>query len=125
MHHRVSYFLLDENVPVAVVPWLKELGLSVEIEHVLYIGLGGKPDRDIYEWAQLNRAVVITFDEDFADLRLFPFGHHGVIRLRVWPTTVVETQNALRRLFEAASIEELSCALTIVDPSKIRIKRAE
>src|SRR5437870_4649231 len=41
-------------------------------------------DRSIFEWAQQNHSMVITFDEDFADTRMFPIGSRaGVIRLRV------------------------------------------
>ena len=72
--------------------------------------------------AQDNQAIVITFDEDFADLRTFPVGHAGVIRLRVWPTTIEETQDGLSRLFAEVSVDEIEGALVIVDRTKIRIR---
>lgn len=32
-------------------------------------------------------SIIVTFDEDFADSRVYPAGcHAGVVRLRVWPT---------------------------------------
>jgi hypothetical protein len=47
-------------------------------------------------WAQRDGSIVITFDEDFADARMYPAGtHDGMARLRVWPTTIEET---IRRL---------------------------
>lgn len=117
-------FLLDENVPIAVVAWLNEVRNSFEVFHVLQIGLNGRSDQEIYDWAQSQKAVVITFDEDFADLRAFPLTHHGVIRLRVWPTTVEETKDALQRLFDQTSDEEIRGALIVIDEAKIRIRRA-
>lgn len=68
---------------------------------------------------------VVTFDEDFADARMFPVGSHsGVIRLRVWPTTVEKTQAALARLFLEIHDDELPGSLVIVDEVRIRVRRA-
>lgn len=77
------------------------------------------------DWAKLDAAIVITFDEDFADARMFPVGSHsGVIRLRVWPTTVESTEAALQRVFNEVGDEDLPCSLLIVDEARIRIRRA-
>jgi len=71
-----------------------------------------------------QQAMVITFDEDFGDLRNFPLGtHHGIIRLRVWPTTEDLTIKALERVFESVSIDELRGALVIVDSNRVRLRR--
>ena len=41
----------------------------------------------MFRWAQERGPVVVSYDEDFADTRSFPLGtHHGIVRLRVWPT---------------------------------------
>jgi len=65
----------------------------------------------------------MTFDEDFADQRAFPVGSHwGIVRLRIWPTTIEETKRALERLFTEVSEGELSRALVIVDRTRIRIR---
>lgn len=45
-------------------------------------------------------AIVVTFDEDFADTRMYPVGSHaGVIRLQLWPTTIEQTEKALDRVW--------------------------
>jgi len=96
---------------------------SWTIHHAATVGLSGKSDPEIYQWAQSKRAIIITFDEDFADQRSFPVGaHHGIIRLRVWPTTIEETQNALERLLLEISDQELSGALIIIDRTRIRVR---
>ena len=115
--------LLDQNVPQVVGVWLQGLKSSWEVNHVSLVGLEGRTDSDIFEWAQENGHIIITFDEDFADQRSFPVGqHHGIIRLRVWPTTIEETQNALGRLLEQTDESELSGALVIVGQTHIRVR---
>jgi hypothetical protein len=71
----------------------------------------------------VNGALIVSFDEDFADGRSFPArDHHGIVRLRVWPTTIEETEQALARLFSEVSADELTGSLVIVDRSKIRVR---
>lgn len=115
--------LLDQNVPRAVASWLGAQRPGWKVEHAADLLMGSWSDQDIFEWAQREQAIVITFDEDFADQRSFPVGTHaGVIRLRVWPTTVEETQTALQRLLETTTEVELRGALVIVDRARIRIR---
>ena len=76
--------LLDQNVPRAVAAWLRALRPSWTVYHAIDAGLSGSSDRQLFQWAQSHRAVIFTFDEDFADQRLFSVeNHHGVVRLRV------------------------------------------
>ena len=56
---------------------------------------------------------------------MYPVGSHaGVIRLRVWPTTIEDTEDALARLFEAVADEDLRGRLVIIDQRRIRIRRS-
>lgn len=115
--------LLDQNIPPLVAAWLRTLKPTWNVVHASEVGLSGKDDRTVFDWAQSRQAVIITFDEDFADQRSFPVGnHHGVVRLRVWPTTIEETQSALERLLQEASEKEIRGALVIIDASHIRIR---
>ncbi len=117
--------LLDENIPILIIKWLKSFRPLWKVNHVSKLGLNGKSDAKIFEWAQKNKAIIITFDEDFSDKRLFSSKNHsGIIRLKVWPTTLEETQSALKRLFECVKEEELKGALVIIDSNKIRIRSA-
>jgi predicted nuclease of predicted toxin-antitoxin system len=91
--------------------------------HTSDVGLDGKPDAEMFAYAQVHACLVVTFDEHFADLRSFPVGqHHGVVRLRVWPTTIEETQSALARLLEQVTEDELRGALVVIDRQRIRIR---
>lgn len=115
--------LLDQNVPRPVTAWLQGLKSSWKVHHAIEVGLAGKDDHKVFEWAQIHQAVIITFDEDFGDQRSFPIGqHHGIIRLRIWPTTIEETQRALERLLAKVSDDELLGSLVIIDRTRIRVR---
>lgn len=116
--------LLDQNVPRAIAQWLNTQRPQWTIYHTSDVELSGRADEVVFAWAQTRQAVIVTFDEDFADQRSFPIGSHaGIIRLRVWPTTVEETQQALARLLAEISDTELAHALVIVNREAIRIRR--
>jgi predicted nuclease of predicted toxin-antitoxin system len=117
--------LLDQNIPPQVCDFIRERKTSWVVLHVNDVGLCGATDDTIFQWAQRDGSIVVTFDEDFADARMFPAGSHaGVIRLRVWPTTIEKTESALARLFEAVNDEDLPGSLVIIDQSRIRIRRS-
>jgi predicted nuclease of predicted toxin-antitoxin system len=79
----------------------------------------------VFAWAQEQGAILITYDADFADQRAFSLGtHHGIIRLRVRPTTIEETEAALLRLLADVPVSELPGALVIVDQEQIRVRPA-
>ena len=116
--------LLDQNIPQALSVWLTEKPPEWDVQHVNKLGFQGKPDEFLYLWAQENGAIIVTFDEGFADARFYPLGsHHGVVRLRVWPTTVEQTQNALERLITDLPPTQWRGCLIIIDNSKIRIRK--
>ncbi len=117
------HILLDQNVPAELVEWLCLQRPHWVVSHANQVGLRGQPDAEVFRWAQTHQAMVVTFDEDFADARLFPLGtHHGVIRLRVWPTTVEQTRNALERLLAQVPERQLPGSLVIIDREKIRLR---
>ena len=117
-------FLIDQNVPFAVTEWLRIQRPDWTIQHVKDLGFEGKSDSFLYQWAQENGAIVLTYDEDFADARMYPLGaHHGVIRLRVWPTTIENTQQAIARMLKQIPERSLPNSLIIIDNYKIRVRK--
>jgi len=121
---RVLNILLDQNVPYAVAVWLRGQRSSWTIRHVSDLAFEGRSDDFLFHWAQQEKAIVITFDEDFADPRLHPLGrHYGVVRLRVWPTTIEKTTEALDRLLCQLPADEWVSSLIIIDNQKIRIRK--
>ena len=66
--------------------------------------------------------MIVPFDEDFADGRSFPAQrHYGIVRLRVWPTTIEETQQALVRLISEVTEDEPIASPIIVARPPIRV----
>jgi predicted nuclease of predicted toxin-antitoxin system len=116
--------LLDQNIPRVVTSWLSERLPGWEVYHVSGLGFEGEPDDFLYTWAQGRKAVIVTYDVHFADAHMFGLGpHHGIIRLRVWPTTVESTCEALGRLLRSVPPDDWSDSLIIIDNQKIRIRR--
>lgn len=117
--------VLDENIPPAIVNYLSRKRPAWTVRHVREIGLRGASDRVVFDWAQKNKSIVITFDEDFADARMFPAGTHaGVIRLRVWPTTIEATEEGLDRLLNTTEDATLIGSLIVIDRVRVRIRRS-
>jgi len=118
--------LLDQNIPQALCGWLRERLKGCSVEHINELGFQGKTDEFIYWWAQQNGAIIITYDEDFADARFYPMGeHYGVVRLRVWPTTIEQTQKAMQRLIDELPPNAWRKCLIIIDNEKIRVRRVK
>lgn len=116
--------MLDQNIPQAVSGWLKKELPVLEVQHVNELGFQGKSDDSLYLWAQKNKAIIMTYDEDFADSRFYRLGHHhGVVRLRVWPTTIEQTQNAINRLISNLPLSNWKGCLIIIDNQKIRVRK--
>ena len=125
MPDRTAIILLDQNIPLAVAEWLRQKKPDWTIRHVNELGFEGRPDKYLYRWSLKKQAVIITYDEDFADARLYPLGQHrGVIRLRVWPTTIEKTMGALERLMQQAPTLDWRDHLVIIDNHKIRVRTA-
>ncbi len=117
--------LLDQNIPPRIAAFIRSKRSDWAVMHVCDVGLNGALDEVIFRWAQEQRAIVLTFDGDFADARMYPVGSHaGVIRLRVWPTTIERTEEALTRLLDSTIDDHLQGSLVIVDDRRIRVRRA-
>ncbi len=59
-------FLVDNQLPAAVARWLMAQGC--EAEHVLALDLAQSPDQVIWAHAAKAGAVILSKDEDFAQL---------------------------------------------------------
>ena len=67
---RHSKFLCDENLGDGMAPALRELGYNAI--DVWDVGLHGKDDRDVLQYAWKKKRILLTHDRDFLDDRLFP-----------------------------------------------------
>jgi predicted nuclease of predicted toxin-antitoxin system len=113
--------LLDQNVPRSLLAWFQVQRPSWSVFHTSQLDLGRATDEEVGSWALSHEALVVTFDEDFLDRRVFqPGSRPAVVRLRVWPTTPVVIEHALKRLIDSRTEDELMNSVTIVDRSRIR-----
>ena len=65
-------WLLDQNVPEIIGQWLERLVEGLKVAHVKQVGLDSADDEEIFDFALKNKWLIVTFDEDFADQRLYP-----------------------------------------------------
>ena len=89
---------------------------------MLEVGLQGSTDPEIFQWAQANRCIIVTFDGDFTDRRNLGAGVHcGIIHLRIRPTTIEQTTSALDRFLAETDEAKLDGAVVVVGQRNIRV----
>jgi len=62
--------LLDENIPQRVLWWL--IGEGYEVVAAREVGLTGRSDQALYDYAERHNYVLVTLDLDFSDPLRFP-----------------------------------------------------
>lgn len=77
-------FLIDAQLPPALARLLNDQGHVGE--HVNDVGLGGSPDRDLWRYALEHGAVIVTKDEDFANMAALEGDAPPVVWVRVGNT---------------------------------------
>jgi len=112
--------LVDENVPITVMEWLKKRGLNVI--RVSEVGLAGEKDQNIAQYAVKNKIIILTLDTDFAYI------YHNIFRrsltvivVRVKPPTPVNIVKALDKTLKKVKLNELQEKLVIITKKKMRI----
>ncbi len=77
----MTRFLIDNQLPAALARWLQARGHQAE--HVLALGMGQTADALIWQHAARTGAVIVTKDEDFAQLTILRPEGVRVVWLRV------------------------------------------
>ncbi len=116
-------FLIDANLPRAVIAALERAGHQVEFARD--VGLGSAPDEQIAARARASGAALLTRDMDFADVRRYPPDQYfGIVVVRLPDTAVaLEIVHVLERfLLEPGFLEPLSGRLAIVEVDRVRFR---
>jgi predicted nuclease of predicted toxin-antitoxin system len=114
-------FKLDENLPRAAAPLLRDAGHDVHT--VIEEDLGGKSDLRVLDASRAETRVFITFDLDFSDIRLYPPASHcGVWVLRPHTQSIDNTLVLLRRALMLLETESVHGRLWILEPGQVRIR---
>lgn len=116
-------FIIDEDMPRSTARILKTKGY--EVLDVRDFGLRGKSDDEIYEFAQKEKAVILTGDLGFGNLLHFPVGSHSGIVIAHFPNEVStsELNNQIIKTFETLAEIDFNGNLIIIEPGKVRIRR--
>jgi predicted nuclease of predicted toxin-antitoxin system len=116
-------FLVDEDLPTAVVGLLIERGH--EAQNVRSIGLAGKNDREVFNAAQSRAAVLLTADVAFGNVRTYPPAHHGGVVLLRFPDHFRRQQilDLVQAFLDATEPSNITGALVVVSPGSYRVRR--
>ncbi len=116
-------FVVDENVPRSTSKLLIDRGF--EVLDIRDSGLRGKSDKEIFEFAEKEAAIIITADLGFGNVLHYPPGsHHGILILH-FPNEIstVELNKHVGALLENLTEKDLKGNLVILEPGKIRVRK--
>lgn len=117
-------FLIDEDMPRSTTVVLRQAGHSVE--DVRDVGLRGRSDQEVFQYAQAQGAILLTADKGFSNIVRFPPDTHaGILVVRVPDELPTQTVNreVLRALGDLEG-EDLAGLLMIVEVGRTRVRRA-
>ncbi len=116
-------FVIDEDIPRSTGKVLKEHGYDAK--DIRDYGLRGAADEEIYEFAQKEKAVILTGDRDFGNILRFPLGDHFGIVVAHFPNemTTTEINRYLLERFKVLSEDDFKGNVIIIETHKIRIRR--
>ncbi|MCS6319759.1 MAG: DUF5615 family PIN-like protein [Nitrospira sp.] len=113
-------FKLDENLPRNAEVSLQQAGHDVHT--VLAEQLGGSPDPQVFIVSQAEERILVMFDLDFSDIRVYPpASHHGIWVLRPHTQSIENTLALLRSALRVLKDELPQGRLWIIEPERVRI----
>ena len=117
-------FLLDENLPFALIEFLRNKGY--ETEHLKTLGKGGIKNGEVYQVAEENSAWIITRDSDFKNYHKFvTYPIKGIIVLTLSDTRTKNILGVIGQLLDTQSDKLLSKHLIIIEEGRIKIYDSE
>lgn len=108
-------FLIDENIRKEVVDFLKSAG------HDTLTVPRGLKDEKIAQIANEDRRIILTHDQHFADILMYPPKEYsGIIRIKIHPPSAPIIINALSGLLDKLSPGEVDKKLIILEKNGFR-----
>ncbi|MFB0510274.1 MAG: DUF5615 family PIN-like protein [bacterium] len=117
-------FIIDEDLPRSLGWSLKDYGYDVL--DIRDYGLRGAKDEKIYDFAQKEKAIILTGDAGFGNILQFPLGkHHGIV-IASFPNQMPTSQINILLLEQLRELsdDDYKGNLILIEPGKIRIRRA-
>ncbi len=118
-------FLIDEDLPHSLVTLFRNYGYDAV--HVIEVELRGSKDREIAYYAKREKAVIVTGDYDFSDVRNYPPSQYSgivVIELPRNATALFIYKQFEWFLQQQHIVENLSGKLLLLEPGRIRIRNS-
>ena len=107
-------FLLDENVPRGLAPFL------LELNHQIKFVPKGIENGQVFKLAISKKRILITYDEDFTDwIKFPPEKHYGILLIRISPHGLEEIKNLLTAFLKEKSLKDLRGKLFTIFLEKI------
>ncbi len=117
-------FLLDENMPFALIEFLSNRGY--ETKHLKILGKGGIKNGEVYQVAQENQAWIMTRDSDFKNYHRFVIHPiKGIIVLTLSDTRTKNILNVVGQFLATQYEKLLSKHLIIIEDGGIKIYDSE
>ena len=114
--------LIDANMPRLITRSLTALGYDVV--DIRDVEVPGVADERIFEIAQQEGRVIITRDQDFGNVLLYPPGlHSGIIVLKTQALSSESIKDLLVRFLAEIKEDEVSGSLIILEKHRYRIRR--
>jgi predicted nuclease of predicted toxin-antitoxin system len=114
-------FKLDENLPRDAEDLLRNSGHDVHT--ILGEQLGGSADPRVFDASQAEERILVTFDLDFSDIRVYPpASHAGIWVLRPHTQSIENTLALLRSAMLVLETEPTRGRLWIIEPERARIR---
>lgn len=114
--------LVDENLQEPTIRFLRKLG-----HDVLWVndaGLKTAPDPLIFQRAQQDHRVLLTYNGDFSDVRdLIHHDHPGIIRLRITNQRTDYAHPILAEALEKLNGLQLHNTLVTIMDDRLRIRK--
>ncbi len=117
--------VIDEDLPRIITKSLEDLGW--EVKDVRDIGLRGKNDKEIIDFARKSKAVLFSADWGFANIFNFPpQKYYGIVILN-FPNEVSTTFIAkeTKKSLSKISLANFENNLIIIEPGKVRIRKGK
>jgi len=121
----MSDFLVDASLPRATGDVIRAHGHQAT--DVRDIGLGTSPDKDIAEYARLHQLAIISVDQDFGNVLLFPpDDYSGIVVIEPPGSAATSLLLSLveQCLNNAKVMANLPGHLIIVEPGRLRARPA-
>ena len=114
-------FLADMGVDRRTVRWLQQNG--DDATHIGDEGLHRLPDSDIFDKADAERRVILTFDLDFGEIAALSRGR--IVSVVLFRLRNTRTPHVIDRLASALSFREAleHGAVVVVEESRCRVRR--